>query len=372
MRTRTPWNVLYVLVFGMSMMARVATPVHAVPLPNAVQFKVEECMKSLVEAETELDARNPQMAREPLRVAKARLDSIKEYQEEHWDHPDVVAARTRYDAVEKRYKDASEKAEASTGSAEDQLKRLERFRQFSPSATYPEDLVPSQATYLEAKALIEEIAASGTDVQLQGHSDYTRTKMNVDLWAQHRDRVIQDFIDRAKSYTQKNTFRETEWLALADKRLVDIAQLVPANDARLAEAKSSVTAMKTLIRQEQLEKAAKVFMRPEKYKGKDAEALRNLGRKAVTSKFPQARILKTNLVSSGWGPPEGGAQWTDNTRSAVEIRTTSYFSVEVAAKQGNDVILHRVYLYKSKVNGQLQPAKSYVVGSQLMLEKNVK
>lgn len=49
-----------------------------------------------------------------------------------------------------------------------------------------------------------------------------------------------------------------------------------------------------------------------------------------------------------------------------------YFKAEIAAKEGADVMLHRVYLYKEKVNGKLQPAKSYVVGSQLMLEKNVK
>lgn len=107
-------------------------------------------------------------------------------------------------------------------------------------------------------------------------------------------------------------------------------------------------------------------------KGKDGSALRALAKKAVMAKFPKAAILKIKLVSSGWGAPEGGAQWTDNTYSAVEVRTTSYFSVEVAAKQGKDVMLHRVYLYKSKVNGTMQSAKSYVVGSQMMLEKNVK
>lgn len=113
-------------------------------------------------------------------------------------------------------------------------------------------------------------------------------------------------------------------------------------------------------------------MRPEKYKGKDANALRGLAKKAVLTKFPKATIMKIKLVSAKWGPPEGGLQWTDNTRSSLEVRTNSYFSADVAAKHGQDIMLHRVYLYKAKVNGQLQSAKSYVYGTQMMLEKNVK
>ena len=46
--------------------------------------------------------------------------------------------------------------------------------------------------------------------------------------------------------------------------------------------------------------------------------------------------------------------------------------MEIAVKQEQDVFLHRVYLYKSLVNGHLQPAKSYIVGTQMMLEENVK
>ena len=286
--------------------------------------------------------------------------------------PDVVAARGRYDAVEKRYNEAKDKQSASAGTAEEQLKKLEQFRQFSSEATYPEDLAASHAQYLAAKALIDEIAASGTDVQLQGYSDYSGTKLRVQVWESNRDRVTQSFIDTAREYTVKNAFRQQEWLEKADPRLADLAKVLPEGDARLGEAKSAVAAMRAFIRQEQLEKAAKVFMRPEKYKGKDADALRALAKKAVMTKFPKSAILKVKLVSSGWGPPEGGVQWTDNTRSAIEVRTTSYFSVEVAAREGQDVMLHRVYLYKEKVNGKLQPAKSYVVGSQMMLAQNVK
>lgn len=363
---------LVALIVGLAVLFQAATPLAAAPLPNSVQFKVDRCLESLKDAEAELDARNPHMAREPLRVAKASLDSIKEYQSESWDHPDVVAARGRYDAVEKRYNEAKDKQSASAGTAEEQLKKLEQFRQFSSEATYPEDLAASHAQYLAAKALIDEIAASGTDVQLQGYSDYSGTKLRVQVWESNRDRVTQSFIDTAREYTVKNAFRQQEWLEKADPRLADLAKVLPEGDARLGEAKSAVAAMRAFIRQEQLEKAAKVFMRPEKYKGKDADALRALAKKAVMTKFPKSAILKVKLVSSGWGPPEGGVQRTDNTRSAIEVRTTSYFSVEVAAREGQDVMLHRVYLYKEKVNGKLQPAKSYVVGSQMMLAQNVK
>ncbi|HOC31198.1 MAG TPA: hypothetical protein PKK84_03045 [Armatimonadota bacterium] len=363
---------LIALSAGLAVLLQFVTPAYAAPLPSSVQFKVDKCIEVLNDAASELDARNPHMAREPLRVAKDRLNSIKEYQSENWDHPDVVAARTRYEALEKRYEEAQAKQDASKGDAEDQLKRLAAFRQLSTSLTYPEDIVTSIETWKGAKALIDEIAESGTDVQLQGHSDYSMTKMNVEVWAKNRDRVIQNFIDTGNQYAQKNTFRETEWMQKADTRLADIAKVLPADDSRLASAKASVAAMRTTIRQEQQERAAKVFMTPDRYKGKDAAALRALANKAVATKFPKARILKTNLTSTAWGPPEGGLQWTDNTRSAVEVRTTMYFKAEIAAKEGADVMLHRVYLYKEKVNGKLQPAKSYVVGSQLMLEKNVK
>lgn len=364
--------IAFALVFGLAALFQIASPLTAGALPSSVQFKVDQCIKSLNEAETELNARNPHMAREPLRVAKERLDSIKGYQSESWDHADVVAARDRYDALEKQYNEAQNKETASAGTAEEQLKKLEKFRQFSPEATYPEDLVASQSTYLAAKALIDEIAAAGTDVQLKGHSDYTSTKLSVEVWERNRERVIQSFIDTAKKYTEKDTYRGQDWLDKVDQRLADLAKVASADDPKLAEARSTAETMRKSIRQEQLAKAAKVFMSPEKYKGKDGSALRALAKKAVMAKFPKAGILKIKLVSSGWGAPEGGAQWTDNTYSAVEVRTTSYFTVEVAAKQGEDVMLHRVYLYKSKVNGTMQSAKSYVVGSQMMLMKNVK
>jgi len=363
---------LSVAAIGLALLFQIASPLMADALPSSVQFKVDHCMESLNDAEAELDARNPHMAREPLRVAKDRLDSIKANQSTFYDHPDVVAARNRYDAVEKRYKEAQEKQEASAGLAEEQLKKLEGFRQFSPDATYPEHLVEIQSTYLAAKALINEIAEAGTDVQLQGYSDYKGTKLSVEVYESNLDRVVESFIETAKEYTAKNTTRMRSWLDLADKRLLDIEKLLPAGDPRIEQAQTSVREMHAFIRQEQLENAAKVFMRPDKYKGKDADAYRALAKKAVINKFPKAKILKINLVSSAWGAPEGGAQWTDNTRSAVEVRTTSYFSAEVAAKEGEEVMLHRVYLYKEKVNGKLQPAKSYIVGSQMMLEKNVK
>lgn len=364
-------SLLLAAALGFAILLQIAS-VSADALPSSVQFKLDRCIESMNDAEAELNARDPHMAREPLRVARERLESIKEYQSASWTHPEVVAAKTRYDALEKRYNEAQEKETASAGKAEDQLKRLEKFRQFSPEATYPEDLVASQAQYTAAKALIDEIAADGTDVQLKGYSDYSRTKLHVEVWEQNRDRVIQAFIDTAKEYTKKDASRMQEWLDKVDQRLADIAKVTASDDPKLAESRSTAEKMRTFIRQEQLEKAAKVFMRPEKYKGKDGNALRALAKKAVLTKFPKAAIMKIKLVSSGWGAPEGGAQWTDNTYSAVEIRTTSYFSVEVAAKHGIDVMLHRVYLYKSKVNGQMQSAKSYVVGSQMMLEKNVK
>ncbi len=371
MKAYTCRTMLLTLALLLAVILQVALPLAAASLPNSVQFKVDECLKSLKDAEAELDARNPQMAREPLRVAKARLDSIKEYQSESYDHPDVVAARDRYDALEKRYNEDKDKAAANAGKADEQLRKLEQFRQFSVDAAFPEDLVATQAKYQAAKALIDEIAAVGTDVQLSGYSDYTQTKLRVEVWEKNREKVIDEFIATAKKYTEKNVSREQDWLDLVEKRLADLAKLLP-DDPRVGEARTSADTMRAAIRQEQLERAAKVFMRPEKYKGKEANSLRALAKSAVMKKYPNARILKIKLVGSNWGAPEGGLQWTDNTRSSLETRTTQYFSIEVAVKQGQDVMLLSVYAYKAKVNGKMQPARSYVIGSQLMLEKNVK
>jgi hypothetical protein len=360
------------IAVSLATILQAALPLAAAPLPSSVQSKVDACLKSLTEAEAELDARNPDMAREPLRVAKARLDSIKEYQSESWDHPDVVAARNRHDAVEKRYNEAKDKAEASAGKAEEQLKKLEQFRDFVANAAYPEELVPSLAKYEAAKALLAEIAGAGTDVQLQGHSDYSMTKTKVEVFEKDREKVIDEFTATAKAYTAKNASRELSWMQSIDTRIAALEKLFPPDEPRLGQARTAAEDLKTFVKQEQMEKAAKVFMRPEKYKGKDANALRTLARKPLSAKDPAAKILKIKLVSSKWGPPEGGLQWTDTTRTSLEVRTTSYFSVEIAAKTGEETRLYRIYLYKDKVNGKLQPAKSYVVGSELMLEKNAK
>ncbi len=349
-------------------------PSRADTLPPSVQTKIESCQKYLDDAVSELDARQPKMAREPLRGARERLESIQNHQRDkaHWDHPDVKAARDRYAAVDARFQADMAKYEMAEQKVPEYLTKLQEFRSFNPEATYPEHVLASKPAYEAAKALINQILADGCDGPLSGYSDYKNTKMNVDLWVEARDRVVASFIETAREYKNRNTTREKSWLDQTEQRLADITAILPAGDPRIDEARTAVDEMQAAIQQQRLEDAAKVTMRAEAYKGKDAAQLRVLANKAVQAKFPQSRILKTKLISPAWGAPEGGLQWTDNTRSAVERRTTSYFSVEIAAKQGDEVWLHRVYLYKERVNGKLMPAKSYVVGSQLMLEKNVK
>jgi hypothetical protein len=112
-------------------------------------------------------------------------------------------------------------------------------------------------------------------------------------------------------------------------------------------------------------------MLPEKFGGKERDALKDKAQAVVTGDFPDAKILRVNVISPDW-KEERVLEFTDTTRSAVRYRITRSVTVQLAAKRGGDCYLYSVYVGKDRLSdGSWGQYKGHIMFTDRMLEKNV-
>jgi hypothetical protein len=113
-------------------------------------------------------------------------------------------------------------------------------------------------------------------------------------------------------------------------------------------------------------------MLPEKYSGKESNALKDKAKGVVTGDFSDAKVLRVNVISPDW-KEERVLEFTDTTRTAVRYRITRSITVQVAAKRGSDCYLYSVYVGKDRrSDGSWGQYKGHIMFTDRMLEKNVK
>jgi hypothetical protein len=92
---------------------------------------------------------------------------------------------------------------------------------------------------------------------------------------------------------------------------------------------------------------ALTFLRADKYKGRDAEELKEVAKKIVTRTFEGAEVLRLTIFSEDW-KEETVTEWTDTTRSALRTRTTRELRFSAAFQDKDGVFRDFGYLNQDR------------------------
>lgn len=88
-------------------------------------------------------------------------------------------------------------------------------------------------------------------------------------------------------------------------------------------------------------------VKPDKYKGDDAEALRAFAKQLVPKKYEDAKPLRVTIFTPEW-KEETVVEWTDSTHSALRRRTTRELMFCVASEQPDGVFRLFGYLNQDR------------------------
>jgi hypothetical protein len=192
---------------------------------------------------------------------------------------------------------------------------------------------------------------------------------------------LEEELDRTLAYLNK----DTGWQADASKKppLVmkrDMAPLhkaleryagtVDAGDPKLAALKEKIAQIEKLDQQNRIIGAERTFMKPDRYKGSDADALREKVSAIVKETSPA--VLRITLPGTDWKEEEV-LEWADTTHTTARHRITKSMTAQAAAKSDDGkVYLHGVHLAADrKGDGSWGPLYGHIMWSDWMADGNV-
>jgi len=111
-------------------------------------------------------------------------------------------------------------------------------------------------------------------------------------------------------------------------------------------------------------------MKPDVYKGKDADSLKTLAKSIVMKAHPKAKILRVSITSKAW-ERESVIEFTDTTKSALQHRVTNGVYAQAAAKEGTDCLIYTLFLHKDSIGGAQGELQGHIMYQDRILEKNV-
>jgi len=116
----------------------------------------------------------------------------------------------------------------------------------------------------------------------------------------------------------------------------------------------------------------RTFMRPERFTGDDVEAIRAKAIAILTRKVPDARILRTTVISKDWTKEEV-IEYEDVEKTKPVRKVRRGVTVQIATKRGADVLLYAVYVgQEEQPDGAWGPLHGNVHQAwDRMLEKNI-
>lgn len=139
----------------------------------------------------------------------------------------------------------------------------------------------------------------------------------------------------------------------ADDLLVEAARAIDDLAECVAD-HPELTALRTQHEQLRQENTARrdtakalTFLRADKYKGRDADELKEVAKKIVTRTFEGAEVLRLTIFSEDW-KEETVTEWTDTTRSALRTRTTRELRFSAAFQDKDGVFRDFGYLNQDR------------------------
>jgi hypothetical protein len=148
------------------------------------------------------------------------------------------------------------------------------------------------------------------------------------------------------------------------------ATLLPADDARLAALNAKLAAILKENEERKVALLERTLLGPDRFKGKEAAAIKTAAKAAVTKKHPGATILRGTIPDAAWRT-EAVIESTDTTNTALQYRFTRWVSVHIAARTDGQLCKYTVYVGIDKVNGSAGALQGHVMFTDKMLEKNL-
>jgi hypothetical protein len=142
-------------------------------------------------------------------------------------------------------------------------------------------------------------------------------------------------------------------------------------DNRLTRSQARVAELEKADGELRRQRVAETRMRPELYSGSDRDAVAKKSAEIVAKARPGAKILGTAVVSPGW-KEESVVEYTDTTKSALRHRVTQSLTVEVAAGEKGEALLHTLDISRDrKSDGAGGELYGHIMYSRPILEENV-
>ncbi|UCG56249.1 MAG: hypothetical protein JSU70_15440 [Phycisphaerales bacterium] len=156
------------------------------------------------------------------------------------------------------------------------------------------------------------------------------------------------------------------------KALERYASTVEPDDAKLATLKQKLTQIRQQDQKNRAIRADRTYMLPDRYKGNDADELRQKVEEIIKEKSATGKALRITLPAEDY-KQENVVEWTDTTHTALRYRNTRFMTAQAAAKAADGkVYLHSVHLASDRgSDGSWGPLHGHVMWSDWMAEKNV-
>ena len=382
-------------------------------LPPGAQFRLKEANRSLAEAERILGGGSSAQfkndsAHASIKQAQDKLGEITSMfgAQVSPNAPEMKAAKDRIAAIEQQLAGVQAGAAQATAqqgqakaAADEWTKKIEPYvmgpgrsehnpdKYLVPSSTSdPKELVQRQALCREATALLAEYAKAGlTNVpdklsEAQRQLQYA-VQTFESSYKEHIERCLQDaerraddidsFLRNQESAAAQAILLEKEQLGELRKKIDAAEGVADAGNARVTALRSKFSGLEkrdAALRQARVEQTR---MTADRYTGSDLSQLKQRAESITQEKLAGAKVLRTTIISADW-KEESVIEPTDTTRTALRFRTTRSVTAQVAAKQGDKVLLHTLDLSKDlQVGGSWGPVYGHIMFSDPMIEKNV-
>jgi hypothetical protein len=356
-----------------------------------------------------------QTAQEAVKSAREKMAEIGEKFSGQYptDHPDIKAMNDRITALDeqanrlatgaKEAETAKEQAaaQAATSSAP-WMTRLKPYvtglgakgydpeKSLVPSATREKDEMARRLRIFgEASAAMAEYKAANV----------TNPTPDLQEVVQNLERDMQQFVKSCASYmdedlrTAEQKLKEAESFIAAQEakaaakepvipiskdqlmRIVEVldraAGLAKKDDARLASLRGKLEELGQRDAKLRAASVADTRMIADKYKGPDAEEIKQKAGEFLKKAQPEAQILRATVISPDW-KEESVVEYTDTTQTALRHRVTRSVTAQIAGKKGAEAFLYTLYVGKDRrTDGSWGELCGHVMFTDPMLEENV-
>ena len=329
-------------------------------------------------------------------------------------HPDVIAAKERMDATSAKIdtydkRAASEMKQASetkAAKAARSAKWIEKLRPFV--------LLPSQKGYVPEEAFIASYTEEPAemDKRMKQYAEASNLFSEYEK-AEFPEGKTDELLDIEKLLTYKLETYEKELKTAANRHLekasIEImrckenlakneertkdgkakpiminlgtinsisknivwAEGLDPGDSRIPGLKRGLEEVKNEQSRWREKMIESTTMMPHSFSGNESRALKDVAKDIVSKKFPEAKVLKVNIITPSW-KEERAIEYTDTARTAIRYRITRRVTGQVAAEQGTNYFLYTVYIGKDRLSdGTWGQYYGHVMFTDRMLEKNV-